>query len=108
MGGCAPKFMSKGIKKPPETHGFQGVQFLSLHLNYWRLCPATMPKRHQAVLSSTKTRVQKPVPVIPTRLRKSSIAVKCVHMAPDCSLSSCFVRIIPESAGDSVLDGMVE
>lgn len=69
-GGCAPKFMSKGIKKPPETHGFQGVQFLSLHLNYWRLCPATMPKRHQAVLSSTKTRVQKPVPVIPTRWRR--------------------------------------
>ena len=31
------------------------------------LCPAAMPKQHQAVLSSIKTRVRKPVPVIPTQ-----------------------------------------
>ena len=32
-----------------------------------RLCSMATPKQYQAVLSSTKTRVQKPVPAIPTR-----------------------------------------
>ena len=49
-----------------------------------------------------------PDSAIPTRLRKSSLAVKYVHMVPCRSLPSCSVRIILESAGDSVLDGMVE
>lgn len=31
----------------------------------WWLCSMAMPKQHQAVLGSTKTRVQKPVPAIP-------------------------------------------
>ena len=33
----------------------------------WWLCSMATPKQHQAVLGSTKMRVQKPVPAIPTR-----------------------------------------
>lgn len=38
----------------------------------WRLCSMAMPKQHQAVLGSTKTRVQKPVSVVPTRWLKTA------------------------------------
>lgn len=37
------------------------------------LCPAAMPKQYRAVLGSTKTRVQKPVPATPTRWLNSYI-----------------------------------
>ena len=50
-------------RKPPN----QRVRKLLFPLFRWWLCPAAMPKRHQAVPNSTKTRVQNPVPVIPTR-----------------------------------------
>ena len=39
----------------------------------WWLCSMATPKQHQAVLSSTKTRVQKPVSAIPT-LSRSFVA----------------------------------
>ena len=50
-------------RKPPN----QRVRRPLFPLFRWWLCPAAMPKQHQAVLGSTKTRVQKPVPAIPTR-----------------------------------------
>lgn len=50
-------------RKPPN----QRVRRLSFPLFRWWPCPAAMPKQHQSVLDGIKTRVQKPVPVIPTR-----------------------------------------
>ena len=50
-------------RKPPN----QRVRRPLFPLFRWWLCPAAMPKQYQAVLGSTKTRVQKPVPAIPTR-----------------------------------------
>ena len=50
-------------RKPPN----QRVRRPLFPLFRWWLCPAALPKQHQAVLGSTKMRVQKPVPVIPTR-----------------------------------------
>ena len=50
-------------RKPPN----QRVRRPLFPLFRWWLCPAAMPRQHQAVLSSTKTRVQKPVPAIPTQ-----------------------------------------
>ena len=50
-------------RKPPN----QKVRRLLFPLFRWWLCPAAMPKQYQAVFGSTKTRVQKPVPVIPTQ-----------------------------------------
>ena len=51
-------------RKPPN----QKVRRLLFPLFRWWLCPVAMPKQYQAVFGSTKTRVQKPVPAIPTRL----------------------------------------
>ena len=56
-------------RKPPN----QRVRGLLFPLFRWWLCSMTMPKQHQAVLGSTKTRVQKPVSAIPT-LSRSFIA----------------------------------
>ena len=53
-------------RKPPN----QRVRRPLFPLLRWWLCPAAMSKRYQAVLGSTKTRVQKPVPAIPTRWRR--------------------------------------
>ena len=53
-------------RKPPN----QRVRRPLFPLFRWWLCPAAMPKQYQAVLGSTKTRVQKPVPAIPTRWRR--------------------------------------
>ena len=50
-------------RKPPN----QRVRRPLFPLFRWWLCPAAMPKQHQAILGSTKTRVRKPVPAIPTR-----------------------------------------
>ena len=50
-------------RKPPN----QRVRRLLSPLFRWWLCPGTMPKRHQTVLGGTKTRVRKPVLVIPTQ-----------------------------------------
>ena len=50
-------------RKPPN----QRVRRPLFPLFRWWLCPGTMPKRHQTVLGGTKTRVRKPVLVIPTR-----------------------------------------
>lgn len=43
-------------------------RFYVFPLFRWLLCSAAMPKQHQAVLGSTKMRVQKPVPATPIRL----------------------------------------
>lgn len=53
-------------RKPPN----QRVRRPLFPLFRWWLCDMTTPKQHQAVLGNTKTRVQKPVPVIPTRKMK--------------------------------------
>ena len=50
-------------RKPPN----QRVRRPLFLLFRWWLCPESMPKQHQTVLGSTKTRAQKPVPAIPTR-----------------------------------------
>ena len=44
----------------------------------WWLCSMATPKQHQAVLDGIKTRVQKPVPVIPIGI--SSSARDCLSM----------------------------
>ena len=49
-------------RKPPN----QRVRRLLFPLFRWWLCAMATPKQHQAVLGSTKTRVQKPVSAIPT------------------------------------------
>ena len=49
-------------RKPPN----QRVRRLLFPLFRWWLCPEAMPKQHQAILSGTKTRIQKPVLAIPT------------------------------------------
>ena len=54
----------RDAKRKPSNQRVRGLLF---PLFRWWLCPAAMPKQYQAVLDSTKTRVQKPVPAIPTR-----------------------------------------
>ena len=49
-------------RKPPN----QRVRRPLFPLFRWRLCAMATPKQHQAILGSTKTRVQKPVSAIPT------------------------------------------
>ena len=56
-------------RKPPN----QRVRRPLFPLFRWWLCPAAMPKQYQAALGSTKMRVQKPVPAIPT-LSRSFVA----------------------------------
>ena len=50
-------------RKPPN----QRVRRPLFPLFRWWLCSMAMPKQHQTVLGSTKTRVQKPVSVVPTQ-----------------------------------------
>ena len=57
-------FPDRDAKRKPSNQRVRGLLF---PLFRWWLCPAAMPKRYQAVLGSTKTRVQKPVPAIPTQ-----------------------------------------
>ena len=57
-----------------RKHPNQRVRRPLFPLFRWWLCPAAMPKQHQAVLGSTKTRVQKPVPAIPTQSSQSAWA----------------------------------
>lgn len=57
-------FPGRHSKRKPSNQRVRGLLF---PLFRWWLCPAAMPKQHQAVLGSTKTRVQKPVPAIPTQ-----------------------------------------
>ncbi len=49
-------------RKPPNQRVLRPL----FPLFRWWLCSIAMPKQHQAVLGSTKTRVQKPVPAIHT------------------------------------------
>lgn len=63
-------FPGRVAKKP----SYQRVRRLLFPLFRWRLCSMATPKQHQAVLSSTKTRVQKPVPAIPTLSRSFVVA----------------------------------
>ena len=51
-------------KRKPSNQRVRGLLF---PLFRWWLCSAATPKQHQTVLGSTKTRVQKPVPAIPTQ-----------------------------------------
>ena len=60
-------FPGRDTKRKPSNQRVRGLLF---PLFRWWLRPAAMPKQYQAVLGSTKTRVQKPVPVIPTRKMK--------------------------------------
>ena len=62
-------FPGRDAKRKPSNQRVRGLLF---PLFRWWLCPAAMPKQHQAVLGSTKTRVQKPVPVIPTRWSRAA------------------------------------
>ena len=57
-------FPGRDTKRKPSNQRVRGLLF---PLFRWWLRPAAMPKQYQAVLGSTKTRVQKPVPVIPTQ-----------------------------------------
>lgn len=56
-------FPGRHAKREPPN---QRVRRPLFPLFRWWLCSVAMPKQHQAVLGSIKTRVQKPVPVIPT------------------------------------------
>ena len=57
-------FPGRDAKRKPSNQRVRGLLF---PLFRWWLRPAAMPKQYRAVLGITKTRVQKPVPVIPTR-----------------------------------------
>ena len=57
-------------RKPPN----QRVRRPLFPLFRWWLCAMATPKQHQAVLGSTKTRVQKPVSAIPTLSRSFDVA----------------------------------
>lgn len=60
-------FPGRDAKRKPSNQRVRGLLF---PLFRWWLCPAAMPKQYQAVFGSTKTRVQKPVPTIPTRWQR--------------------------------------
>lgn len=53
-----------------RKHPSQRVRRPLFPLFRWWLCSMAMPKQHQAVLGSTKTRVQKPVSANPTQCFK--------------------------------------
>ena len=65
---CAVFPGSNAKRKPPN----QRVRRLLFPLFRRWFCSVAMPKQHQAVLGSTKTRVQKPVPVTPTRSSRAA------------------------------------
>ena len=62
-------FPGRNVKRKPPNQRVRRPLFL---LFRWWLCPAAMPKQHQAVLGNTKTRVLKPVPAIPTRSSRAA------------------------------------
>ena len=67
VGACGNNwvvFPGREAKRKPLNQRVRGLLF---PLFRWWLRPAAMPKQYQAVLGSTKTRVQKPVLAIPTR-----------------------------------------
>ena len=67
VGACGNNgavFPGRNAKRKPSNQRVRGPLFPLFRR--W-LCSAAMPKQYQAVLGSTKTRVRKPVPVIPTR-----------------------------------------
>ena len=71
VGACGNNwvvFPGRDAKRKPSNQRVRGLLF---PLFRWWLCPVAMPK--QAVLGSTKTRVQKPVSAIPT-LSRSFVA----------------------------------
>lgn len=76
-------FPGRNAKRKPPSQRARRPLF---PLFRWWLCPAAMPKQHQAVLGSTKTRVQKPVPVIPTL--SLSFAVATIQLIPVWSSAS--------------------
>ena len=59
-------FPGRDAKRKPSNQRIRGLLF---PLFRWWLCPAAMPKQHRTVLGGIKTRVQKPVPAIPTLSR---------------------------------------
>lgn len=72
VGACGNNravFPGRNAKRKPPN---QGVRRPLFPLFRWWLCPAALPKQHQAVLGSTKMRVQKPAPVIPTRWSRAA------------------------------------
>lgn len=62
-------FPGRDVKRKPSNQRVRGLLF---PLFRWWLRPAAMPKQYQAVLGSTKTRVQKPVLAIPTRSSRAA------------------------------------
>ena len=81
-------FPGGDTKRKPSNRRVRGLLF---PLFRWWLCPASMPKQYQAVLGSTKTRVQKPVLAIPTRWLQS-----CRHVIPVAPSFRC--RLEPSAA----------
>ena len=59
----------------------------------WWLCSMATPKQHQAVLDGTKTRVEKPVPVIPILSR--SFAVASFQPIP---VGSSIIAVLPPNS----------
>ena len=97
-------FPGRDAKRKPSNQRVRGLLF---PLFRWWLCPAAMPKQYQAVLGSTKTRVQKPVPAIPTRLLHSCMSWYLALYRP-CRVIPCsIVRIKSESRVDSEGRGIV-
>lgn len=80
-------FPGRDAKRKPSNQRVRGLLF---PLFRWWLCPAAMPKQYQAVLGSTKTRVQKPVPVISTLSR--SFTVVSLQLTP---VGSSILTVIP-------------
>ena len=73
VGACGNNwvvFPGRDAKRKPSNQRVRRPLFPSFR---WWLCSEAMPKQHQAVLGSTKTRVQKPVSAIPT-LSRSFVA----------------------------------
>ena len=73
VGACGNNWAvspGKDAKRKPSTQRVRGLLF---PLFRWWLCHAAMPKQYQAVLSGTKTRVQRPVPAIPTLSRPFAV-----------------------------------
>ena len=72
VGACGNNRAVSPGRHTKRKHPNQRVRRLLFPLFRWWLCPAAMPKQYQAVLGSTKTRVQKPVSVVPTRWLKTA------------------------------------
>lgn len=74
VGACGNNRAVSPGRHTKRKHPNQRVRRLLFPLFRWWLCPAAMPKQYQAVLGSTKTRVQKPVSVVPTLSRSHVVA----------------------------------